>query len=229
MTEAGTPSIIRVGIADDQTLLRQTLRLLIDHQPDMQAKWEADSGMETLALVRDHRPDVLLLDIRMPGLNGLDTLRRLRADKANDSTRVLMLTMYDLDDYVRQALTLGANGFLLKDSKPDQILEAIRRVGTEGTQLSPAITQSLIERFINSPGGTQGQPAKEMRHLRDALTPREQEVLHLVGQGYSNEEIMDELVISKGTIKSHIASLRRKTNARDRVHLAMIANDLGRC
>lgn len=218
-----TQAPIRVAIADDQTLLRQTLRALINAQPDMEAPWEAANGQDAVSLVGVHQPDVLLLDIRMPGVNGLDALHQIRAHQPDTPTKIIMLTMYELDDYVRQALALGANGFLLKDAEPNQILDAIRRVKTDGPQFSPSVTKTLITRFINS---TAPSPPSPDQTLIADLTPREREVLTLIGQGLSNEEIMATLVISKGTIKSHITSLRRKTNARDRVQLALLGQQL---
>lgn len=216
---------IQVAIADDQRLLRQTLRMLIDAQPDMAAPWEASNGHEAVALVAEHHPDVLLLDIRMPGLDGLGALQRIRDQAAPASTKILMLTMYELDDYVRRALSLGANGFLLKDAEPEQILTAIRRVHQGDPQLSPSITASLIHQYLAEP--TAPSPNhRTQQQLNTTLTPREREVLTLIGQGLTNEEIMAELVISKGTIKSHIAALRRKTNARDRVQLALLGQQL---
>ena len=222
MTGTATTEPIRVAIADDQTLLRQTLRALINAQDDMDAPWEAANGSDAVALVRVHHPDVLLLDIRMPGMNGLDTLHQIRAQLPHSPTKIIMLTMYELDEYVRQALATGADGFLLKDAEPDHILRAIRRVRTDEPQLSPSITQTLITQFINA----DTPPAPPPPPGLDDLTPREREVLTLIGQGYSNDEIMAKLVISKGTIKSHIAALRRKTRAKDRVQLALLGTRL---
>lgn len=218
-----TQAPIRVAIADDQTLLRQTLRALINAQPDMEAPWEAANGQDAVSLVSVHQPDVLLLDIRMPGVNGLDALHQIRAHQPESPTKIIMLTMYELDEYVRQALTDGANGFLLKDAEPTQILDAIRRVQTDGPQLSPAITRTLITQFINQ--DQPPQPTPDQAILAD-LTPREREVLTLIAQGHTNEEIMATLHISKGTIKTHIAALRRKTNTHDRVQLALLGTRL---
>lgn len=229
---ADSNPLLRVAIADDQTLLRSTLSLLVNSQPDMTVVGEAVNGQEAFQLVSREHPDVLLLDIRMPGQNGLDALASIRKNPAFTSTKIIILTMYELDDYVRDALRLGADGYILKDNQPDQILDAIRRVHTLGTQLSPSITRSLISQFVH-----QAEPVHRLdqagcaipppgANWQDSLTPREREVLNLIGQGLSNEEIMAALVISKGTIKSHIAALRRKTQARDRVHLALLAGQL---
>lgn len=218
-----TQALIRVAIADDQTLLRQTLRALINAQPDMEAPWEAANGQDAVALVSTHQPDVLLLDIRMPGMNGLDALHQIRAQQPHSPTKVIMLTMYELDDYVRQALTDGANGFLLKDAEPEHILAAIRRVQTDGPQLSPSITETLITQFISA---TQPTVSSADQAILADLTPREREVLTLIAQGHTNEAIMATLHISKGTIKTHIAALRRKTNTHDRVQLALLGTRL---
>lgn len=218
-----TQAPIRVAIADDQTLLRQTLRALINAQPDMEAPWEAANGQEAVSLVSTHQPDVLLLDIRMPGMDGLNALHQIRAHQPHSPTSIIMLTMYELDEYVRQALADGANGFLLKDAEPELILDAIRHVQTDGPQLSPSITKTLITQFINA---TQPKAPSDDQAILDDLTPREREVLALIAQGHTNEDIMAALHISKGTIKTHIAALRRKTNTHDRVQLALLGTRL---
>lgn len=218
-----TQAPIRVAIADDQTLLRQTLRALINAQPDMEAPWEAANGQEAVSLVSTHQPDVLLLDIRMPGMDGLNALHQIRAHQPHSPTSIIMLTMYELDEYVRQALADGANGFLLKDAEPELILDAIRHVQTDGPQLSPSITKTLITQFINA---TQPKTPSDDQAILDDLTPREREVLALIAQGHTNEDIMAALHISKGTIKTHIAALRRKTNTHDRVQLALLGTRL---
>lgn len=226
---ADSNPLLRVAIADDQTLLRSTLSLLVNSQPDMTVVGEAVNGQEAFQLVSREHPDVLLLDIRMPGQNGLDALADLRKNQAFTTTKIIILTMYELDDYVRDALRLGADGYILKDNQPEQILDAIRRVHTLGTQLSPSITQSLISQFVHTSDSVDypiSVAPIHNDHWIDTLTSREREVLSLIGRGFTNEEIMATLVISKGTIKSHIAALRRKTQVRDRVQLALLASQI---
>ncbi|GLX96534.1 response regulator transcription factor [Herbidospora sp. NBRC 101105] len=203
---------IRVVIADDQPLLRHSLAAVIGAQPDMAMAGEAGTGDEAVAVCATTRPDVVLMDIRMPGMDGIEATRRILA--AGAETRVIVLTMFELDEYVRAALLAGASGFLLKDAHPDRLLDAIRRVHQGESLLAPSVLERLIESYVSRPA-----PAKSVK----TLTERETEVLTLVGHGLSNDEIAARLTISIKTVKTHIGNLLSKLHARDRAHLVIAA------
>ena len=215
-------SPIRVAIADDQALLRGSLSALLAAEEDFTLLWQASSGTEACRLCAKDSPDVLLLDIRMPEGNGLEALRQIRARHGFD-IRILILTMYELDDYLRHALRDGADGYLLKDTAPDDLIAAVRGAALGHPQLSPEITRTLIGSFVrglpsDDAGAVPAVPLMPGEHL----TPREYEILALIAEGLSNEEITDRLLISRATLKSHIAALRRKTGLNDRVKLALL-------
>ncbi|NAS22220.1 response regulator [Herbidospora sp. NEAU-GS84] len=203
---------IHVVIADDQPLLRHSLAAVIGAQPDMAMAGEAGTGDEAVAVCAATRPDVVLMDIRMPGMDGIEATRRILA--AGDEARVIVLTMFELDEYVRAALLAGASGFLLKDAHPDRLLDAIRRVHQGESLLAPSVLERLIESYVSRPA-----PAKSVK----TLTERETEVLTLVGHGLSNDEIAARLTISIKTVKTHIGNLLSKLHARDRAHLVIAA------
>ncbi|MBP2706397.1 response regulator transcription factor [Microbispora sp. RL4-1S] len=207
---------IRVVIADDQPLLRHSLAAVINANPDMTVVGEAGTGHEAIRLSAELRPDVVLMDIRMPGTDGITATRHITADAATESVKVIVLTMFELDEYVRAALQAGASGFLLKDSHPDRLLDAIRRTHHGESLFAPRVLTRLIEVYLAQPTGA--KPAS-----LDALTKRETEVLTLVGRGLSNDEIASRLVISIKTVKTHIGSLLSKLQARDRAHLVIAA------
>ena len=213
---------IRVVVADDQTLVRAGFRLLVDSAADLQVVGEAVDGAEALELARRERPDVVLMDIRMPRMDGLEATRRITADETLAGVRVLVLTTFDLDEYVHQALRAGASGFLLKDTPPADLLAAIRVVAAGDALLAPSITRRLIAEFARRPDPTRVAPA-----ALEALTDRERVVLGLVARGLSNAEIAEQLVVSPATSKTYVSRLLAKLDARDRAQLVAIAYETG--
>ncbi|MEA5153430.1 response regulator transcription factor [Raineyella sp.] len=216
---AGTP--ITVLIADDQPLVRMGLRALVDAERDMTVVAEAGTGLEAVARVKDLHPDVVLMDIRMPELDGIAALQRIGADPACASTRVVVLTTFELDEYVFAALQAGAAGFLVKDSEPDDILRGIRLAASGSSLLSPSVTRTVIATF------TGAAPAVRSDERLAVLTEREQEVLTLVGEGLNNAEIGDRLVVSTATARTHVSHIMAKLGARDRPQLVVIAYRTG--
>jgi DNA-binding NarL/FixJ family response regulator len=212
--------MIRVLIADDQVLLRGSLRLLVDSAPDLSAIGEAGTGAEAVKLATAEKPDVILMDIRMPGLDGIEATRQITAGADTAGTRILVLTTFDLDEYVFAALRAGASGFLLKDTPPGELLAAIRVVAAGDALLSPGITRQLIGEFTR-------QPAAHTTATLTELTEREREVLALIGLGLSNTEIAERLYVSMSTTKTHIGRLLMKLSARDRAHLVIAAYEAG--
>jgi DNA-binding NarL/FixJ family response regulator len=206
-------------VADDQPLIRLGLRVLVETEDDLELAGEAEDGRAAVELVQRARPDVALLDIRMPVLDGLAALREITADPALAGTRVVMLTTFELDEYVFEALRGGASGFILKDSDPADLLRAIRVVAAGESLLSPAVTRRVIEAFAR-------RPVVAAPDL-DALTDREREVMGLVGHGLSNDEIAARLVISPATARTHVSRVMVKLGARDRAQLAVLANQAG--
>jgi DNA-binding NarL/FixJ family response regulator len=213
---------IRVVVADDQALVRAGFRLLIDSAPDLEVVGEAVDGAEAVELARRERPEVVLMDIRMPQLDGLEATRRITADELLGEVRVLMLTTFDLDEYVYQALRVGASGFLLKDTPPADLLAAIRVVAAGDALLAPGITRRLIAEFARRPDPARAAPA-----VLQALTDREREVLALVAHGLSNSEIAHRLVVSPATSKTYVSRMLAKLGARDRAQLVAIAYETG--
>ncbi|WP_370109662.1 response regulator [Streptacidiphilus sp. MAP12-33] len=219
-----TPAQIRILLADDQPLVRSGLRVLINDNADLRVVAEAGNGGEAVALAAQVKPDVAVLDIRMPGMDGIEAARRIV--EAQDAPRVLMLTTFDDDDYVYGALRAGASGFLVKDMALEEILGAIRVVAAGDALIAPSVTRRLIAEFASRPdhGAPAGGPT---RKLDGVITEREVEVLTLVGRGLSNSEIAATLVISVATAKSHVARLLTKLDARDRVQLVILAYEAG--
>jgi DNA-binding NarL/FixJ family response regulator len=214
--------VIEVVLADDQTLVRAGFRALLDAEEDMTVVGEAADGEQAFELVRRRRPDVVLMDIRMPRTDGLTATGRITADPALSHTRVIVLTTFELDEYVFGALRAGAAGFLLKDMEPSDVVDAVRVVSGGDALLAPRLTRRLIEAFVAGGGG----PAPDTSPL-DELTPREREVLALVGEGLSNGEIAERLVLSPLTAKTHVARLFMKLDARDRAQLVVTAYETG--
>ena len=210
---------IQVILADDQPLIRAGLRRLIEQIPDIDVVGEAGTGAEAVRLARDARPDVIIMDIRMPGMDGIEATQLITASQT--PTRVLVLTTFDDDDYVYGALRAGASGFLVKDMALEDILTAIRVVAAGDAMIAPAVTRRLIGQFAAQP-----RSDRKPRELT-AITEREHEVLRLVGLGMSNAEIAATLYITAGTVKTHVAHLLAKLGARDRVQLVIIAYQAG--
>jgi DNA-binding NarL/FixJ family response regulator len=211
---------IRVLICDDQALVRAGFRAILEAQPDVEVVGEAENGAEAVALAQRRTPDVILMDIRMPVLDGVEATRRLVAD--GSPARILVLTTFDLDEYVHAAIRAGASGFLLKDVTPANLLEAIRVVAAGDALLAPSVTRRLLERFATTlPLGDQSSEAL------GELTARETEVLRLLAGGLSNAEIAASLVVSEATVKTHISSLLRKLGLRDRVQAVILAYESG--
>jgi DNA-binding NarL/FixJ family response regulator len=213
---------IRVLLADDQALVRGGFRAILDAEPDIEVVAEAGDGAEVLELAARHRIDVVLMDIRMPRLDGIEATRRLLAEPRSPPTRVLVLTTFDLDDYVYQALRAGASGFLLKEVLPEQLGPAVRVVAAGEALLAPSITRRLIEQFARRPVANRQSGAS----LQE-LTQRELDVLRLLARGMSNAEIAEELIVGEATVKTHVAHVLAKLNLRDRIHAVVFAYESG--
>jgi DNA-binding NarL/FixJ family response regulator len=209
---------IRVLVADDQSMVRAGFRMLLSGEEDIEVVAEASNGLEAIDKAARFDPTVVLMDIRMPELDGLEATRRILA--ADDSARILILTTFDLDEYVYEALAAGASGFVLKDDPPEQLLAAIRTVAAGEALLSPTVTKRVIARFARMPRPT---PPKAF----DELTAREQEVFRLIADGLSNAEIAKELYISDTTVKTHITHILQKLDLRDRVQAVVLAYQTG--
>ena len=210
----------RVLIADDQSMVRHGFRMIVEAEPDMEVVAEAANGEQALAAWRRFSPDVVLMDIRMPVLDGLEAARRILAE--DGAPRVIMLTTFDLDEYVYESLCAGASGFLLKNSSPEQLVQAVRVVVRGEALLDPAVTRGVIERFT----GAGRSPAIQPEGLEE-LTPREREVLVLIARGLSNAEIGEELVVAPGTVKTHVANVLAKLRLRDRTQAIVLAYEHG--
>jgi len=216
--------MIRVAVADDQALVRSGFAVLLRSSDGLDVVGEASDGREAVSLAERTRPDVMLMDIRMPEMDGLEATRLITAGEATASTRVLILTTFDLDEYVFEALRAGASGFLLKDTLPDDLLAAIRVVAGGEALLAPKVTRRLIEEFVQHPSvAASSAPRPEL----DALTEREREVLSAVARGLSNAEIGEQLFMSHATAKTHVSRLLTKLDARDRAQLVMLAYEVG--
>ncbi|MEU9334604.1 response regulator transcription factor [Streptomyces sp. NPDC048290] len=218
---------IRVLLADDQALLRSAFRVLVDSEPDMEVVGEASDGAEAVRLARQERVDVVLMDIRMPGTDGLAATRMISADPALAHVRIVILTTFEVDDYVVQSLRAGASGFLGKGSEPEELLSAIRLAADGEALLSPAATKGLIARFLaqGDDSAAEHDPARAER--LEALTGREREVLVQVAGGHSNDEIAERLSVSPLTVKTHVNRAMAKLGARDRAQLVVIAYESG--
>jgi DNA-binding NarL/FixJ family response regulator len=211
---------VRVLICDDQALVRAGFRAILGSRPEIEIVGEAENGAEAVALAERRRPDVILMDIRMPVLDGVEATRRLVAE--GSPARILVLTTFDLDEYVHAAIRAGASGFLLKDVTPAELVEAIRIVAGGDSLLAPSVTRRLLERFaVTLPAGDQSS------EVLGQLTARETEVLRLLAGGLSNAEIASELVVTEATVKTHISSLLRKLGLRDRVQAVILAYETG--
>jgi DNA-binding NarL/FixJ family response regulator len=210
----------RVVIADDQALVRGGFRMILDAREDMEVVGEAGDGAEAVDLVREHEPDVVLMDVRMPNVDGIEATRQIVA--AGSSARIIILTTHDVDEYVFAALRAGASGFLLKDVRPAELVDAIRVVARGDALLAPSVTRRLLDRFA----GDLAEPAPPVEDLEE-LTEREAEVLRLVALALSNSEIAARLVLTEATVKTHVSSVLRKLGLRDRVQAVVFAYDVG--
>lgn len=242
-----SPDPIRVLVADDQALVRHSLALMIDAEPDMEVVGQAGDGAAAVELAACEKPDVVLMDIRMPRCDGLEATRRIAADTSLTAVRVCVLTMFELDEYVFEALRAGASGFLLKDAEPERLLGAIRSIHAGEPFLAPSVLARVIEHTLRHPTTASDDPRSDShtglgspdspdpRNSLDsrnsprvgAITPREREVLTLIGRGLNNAEIESSLFISRGTLKTHIAHLLTKLDARDRPQLVIAAYEAG--
>jgi DNA-binding NarL/FixJ family response regulator len=213
--------VISVLLADDQALVRAGFRALLDDQEDIEVVGEAEDGEEAIKLTRELTPDVVLMDIRMPGLDGLAATRTIAGDERLSSVRIVILTTFELDEYVFEALRVGASGFLVKDTEPEELLRAVRAVADGEALLSPSVTRRLIAEFATRAKEPVRSP--ELSHLTD----REREVMALVAEGLSNEEIAERLFVSPATAKTHVSRAMIKLNARDRAQLVVLAYESG--
>jgi DNA-binding NarL/FixJ family response regulator len=211
---------IRVLLCDDQALVRSGFRMILEARPDLEVVGEAEDGLQAVELAVRSEPDVILMDVRMPNIDGVEATRRIVA--AGSGARVIVLTTYDLDEYVYDAIRAGASAFLLKDVRPAQLVEAIRIVAAGDALLAPSVTRRLLDRFARSLPGREPAPA-----ALSSLTEREVEVLRLLASGLSNAELAEHLFVSEATVKSHISSILRKLGVRDRVQAVILAYEAG--
>ena len=213
--------MIRVLLADDQALVRAGFRALLDAEDDVEVVGEASEGDEAARLAKHLVPDVVLMDIRMPGVDGLEATRRISADEGLAAVRVVILTTFDLDEYVFEALRIGASGFLVKDTEPAELIQAVRAVARGDALLAPGVTRRLVEEFA-----TRAKEPAATSDL-DRLTDREREVVALVAEGLSNDEIAERLIVSPATAKTHVSRAMVKLGARDRAQLVVLAYESG--
>lgn len=223
--QPGASTPIRVLLADDEPLLRRSLGIAIDHEPGLSVVGQAETGARAIELARELRPDVVLMDIRMPDGNGIEATGAIAADPAAVGTRIIVLTMFELDEYLIGALRAGASAFLLKDATPGELTDAIRRVHAGESLFAPSVMTRLIEHYVRTSPPTRS--ATRANGRAGVLTAREAEVLALVAQGLSNDEIARALTITIHTVKAHIGALRSKLHARDRAQLVIAAYERG--
>ncbi|HVL89720.1 MAG TPA: response regulator transcription factor [Actinomycetota bacterium] len=214
---------IRVLIADDQSLVRAGFRMILDAEPDIEIAGEAPDGEQAVAAARSLRPDVVLMDVRMPVMDGIEATRRLAGPGRADPVKVVILTTFDLDEYVVEALRAGASGFLLKDAPPDDLVEAVRVVADGNALLAPSVTRKLLDKFAQRLPAPSADPAPRLA----GLTERETEVLTLMARGLSNAEIAASLFVGEATVKTHVSRVLMKLGLRDRVHAVIFAFESG--
>ena len=211
--------MIRVLIADDQALVRLGLRALLENENDIEVVGDVADGLAAVEVAVRTRPDVVLMDVRMPGIDGIEATRRIVAAPETAETRIIVLTTFEIDEYIFDALRVGASGFLLKDTRPTDLLDAVRQVVAGGALLSPSVTRRVVKTFVDRP-----HRASEPHPRWSSLTEREQEIAALVAEGLSNDEIADRLVISPATVRTHVGRAMVKLNARDRAQLVVFAH-----
>jgi DNA-binding NarL/FixJ family response regulator len=214
--------VIRVVLVDDQALIRGGLRSILDQEPDISVVGEAGDGRQAVAVCRSLRPDVVLMDVQMPVLDGISAARELLADARSDGLRVVILTTFDLDEYVRPALAAGVSGFLLKDTPAERLGDAVRTVAGGQALLAPSVTRRLIDTYVDRPA-----PDPERARLLSSLTPREDEVLRAMADGLSNAEIAARLHLGEGTVKTHVTRVLMKLGVRDRLQAVVFAYSSG--
>jgi DNA-binding NarL/FixJ family response regulator len=214
---------IRVVVADDQALVRSGFTMLLEGESDITVVGEANNGAEAVALTAREHPDVILMDVRMPVMDGLEATRTITSDPSLAQARVIILTTFDLDEYVYEGLRAGASGFLLKDTLPVELLNAVRVVAAGDALIAPRVTRRLIEEFARRPQPGAATPASMLQHL----TEREREVMELIAKGQSNAEIASTLYVSHATVKTHVSRLLMKLDVRDRAQLVMLAYESG--
>lgn len=212
---------IRVAVVDDQALVRGGFAMVLDHQPDIEVVAEGSNGLEAIEIAREHRPDVIVMDIRMPEMDGLEATGRILAQE-NSPVRVLIVTTFDPDEYIYRALRAGASGFVLKDTRPEDLVAAVRVVAEGGALLSPSITRRLIGRFAQ-----QGETDSALSEKLDELTSREREVLTAIARGLNNQEISESLFIGGATVKTHVSNVLSKLGLRDRAQAVVFAYESG--
>jgi DNA-binding NarL/FixJ family response regulator len=215
--------MIRILLVDDQALVRAGFRMILDAEPEVEVVGEAANGREAVERAAELRPDVILLDIRMPEMDGLEAARRILANADEGSPKLLMLTTFDLDEYIFEALCAGASGFLLKDTPPEQLVDAIHVIAAGESLLSPSVTRQVIAHYVRGGGP---QPQAQFPKL-ELLTPRELEVLKLLARGLSNAELASALYLSETTVKTHVARILMKLDLRDRVQAVVLAYEAG--
>jgi len=211
---------VRVLVADDQALVRSGFRMILESRPDIEVVGEAEDGFEAIEAARRLLPDLILMDVRMPNLDGVEATRRLVARRTE--SRILILTTFDLDEYVYEAIRAGASGFLLKDVRPQELVDAVHVVARGDALLAPSITRRLLDRFAEQAPGEPAPPPQ-----LESLTERELEVLKLVAKGWSNAELAEKLFLSETTVKTHVSSVLRKLGLRDRVQAVVLAYEAG--
>ncbi|HKY65660.1 MAG TPA: response regulator transcription factor [Acidimicrobiales bacterium] len=228
MSTGASPAaaVVRVVVADDQELVRSGFAMIVDAQPDLAVVGEAADGDEAVQVARRERAHVVLMDVRMPRVDGIEATRRLAGPDVADPVKVVILTTFDLDEYVYEALRAGASGFLLKDVRREDLVHAVRVVAGGDALLAPAVTRRLIEDFARRPGPAAGSGEIQAPGL-ERLTPREREVLALIGHGRNNAEIGAELFVGEATVKTHVGRVLMKLGLRDRVHAVIYAYEAG--
>lgn len=223
MTTADSPTPLRIAIVDDQPLVRAGFAMVVDSQPDMEVVVQASDGAEAVTALRGRFVDVVLMDVRMPGLDGISATAQILSEARSTPPRIIMLTTFDIDEYVLEAVRAGASGFLLKDAQPEELLAAIRTIYRGDAVIAPSATKRLLGRLVHE----EERPPQPVNPGLELLTDRERQVLELIGRGYTNQEIAAELFVAEATVKTHVGRVLAKLGARDRVQAVIIAFESG--